>query len=77
MKTYAHHDANGVIKSIITFQAPDTAGLMLTPTKGELVSELSEVSFKSKTPDFEELSEIARTYVVSEPLRKSGLKKKG
>ena len=76
MKTYAHHDSDGNIKSLINVNAPGNAGLMLTPKAGLFVSELEDIKFKTKTPETEELHEIARSYKVVTPHLKSKIQKK-
>ena len=75
MKTYAHHDAKGAIKSIVHLNAGDGAGLMLTPNLGEFVSEI-EAKFKSKTPTIEELQEIAANFKIAGPIPHAQLSKK-
>lgn len=76
MKIFAHHDHKGSIKGLITVDGPKEAGLMLSPKPGINVTEIQGAKFKSKVPTFEELQQIAKTFIVSELITKSSLKKK-
>ena len=65
MKTYAHHDPEGNIKSLIVVDAPNNSGLMLTLEPGMFVSEIQGLKFKSKSPSIEELRAIAKDFKVA------------
>ena len=65
MKTYAHHDHEGNIKSLIVVDAPNHIGLMLTAQPGVFVTEMEGIKFKSKSPSIEELQAVMRDYKVS------------
>jgi hypothetical protein len=70
MKIYAHHDADGTIRSLVTVNAPERGGMMLAPKPGVFVAEIEGLTLKLKsdTSDIEALGEIARSHNVSTPL---------
>lgn len=76
MKTYAYHDENGSIKSIVSFTAPDGHGLLLAASPGVFISKIEKVQFKSDTPTFEELSELAREHRIANPVISATVVKK-
>ena len=63
MKIYAHHDLSGKISSVVTFVAPKGAGLMLTPKRGLLVSELGGLRLTDQR-DFEAVRALTLRKVV-------------
>ena len=65
MKTYAYHDESGSIKSIVTFNAPEGHALFLATAPGTFVSAIEKIKFKSETPEFSELSELARGHKIA------------
>jgi len=65
MKIYAHYDHSGVIRSIVAVNAPEGAGMMLTPKPGVFVSPIKDVKIRSDTPDLKELRAIAERHRVT------------
>jgi hypothetical protein len=65
MKTFAHHDPEGNIKSLIVINAPGNIGLMLTPRPGISVTEVEGIKFKSKSPSNEELQAIVKDFKLT------------
>lgn len=46
MKTFAHHDAEGRISSVVLVNAPRGGGAMLAPKPGTLVAEVEGLRIK-------------------------------
>jgi hypothetical protein len=76
MKIYIHHDNEGRIKGLITIDAPDQIGMMLTPKTGVFVSELEDIKFKSKSPTQQELKDLVKSHNISDAGVKKTLKRK-
>ncbi|MGB8524644.1 MAG: hypothetical protein WCD43_16895 [Candidatus Acidiferrales bacterium] len=76
MKIYAQHDAEGTIRSLITFDGPEGSAMMLGQKPGVLFSELEGLKFKSGTPTAEELRALAATHRISGASQKRTLEKK-
>lgn len=58
MKIYAHHDLSGEVHSLVLYTAPKGAGVMLTPRRGLLVSELGGLRVKDPK-DFKAVRALA------------------
>ncbi|MGI8482610.1 MAG: hypothetical protein ACR2MF_11240 [Chthoniobacterales bacterium] len=76
MRLFAHHDADGKIRSLTWFNAPEGVSIMLTPGPGELVAEIEGHKLTGTVPSEKALRDIAKTYKVTEPLARRGLTKK-
>jgi hypothetical protein len=76
MKLYARHDAEGTIRSLITFDGPEGSAMMMGQKPGVLFSEIGGFKFKSGTPTAEELREFAATHRISGAAQKRTLEKK-
>jgi hypothetical protein len=76
MKTYAHHNRDGSITSLISLNLPESAGLLLTPKAGVYVTEIEGIKLKGELPEFGELREIMRTRKISNSAHVSVLTKK-
>ncbi|MDB4923214.1 hypothetical protein [Mucilaginibacter sp.] len=76
MKTYVHNDSEGNIKCIVSIDAPDHVGLMLTPKAGLFVTKVEDIEFQSKLLDVKGMKEIAKNFKISVPYHISGLEKK-
>lgn len=77
MKVYAHYDLVGTIRSLVTVEGPQQAGMMLVPKPGVFVAEIEGLKLKSGKADPEALREIVGTHKVSTPLPHCTLVKKG
>jgi hypothetical protein len=75
MKVVAHHDADGNIRSLQSFEGPEEITLMLTPGPGAYVSEVDGVKVESGERGIETLAELAKTHKVSVPSRRCTLEK--
>lgn len=76
MKIYAQHDADGNIRSIVTFNGPEGAAMSLGSKPGLMFSELEGVKFSSEKPTSEELRSLVKTHKVSGASQKRQLEKK-
>ncbi|MCW5977551.1 MAG: hypothetical protein KIT09_05720 [Bryobacteraceae bacterium] len=77
MKIYAHYDSDGNIRSMVTVEGPEGAGVMLTPDTGLSVAEIEGLTLKGGMEDVEELRNIAANYKVKAPAQRATLEKKG
>jgi hypothetical protein len=75
MRLFAHHDADGNIRSLTWFDAPDGISIMLMPGPGEIVAEI-EGHKRTGTPSEKALRDIAKNYRIAEPLTRRTLTKK-
>jgi hypothetical protein len=75
MKVFAHYDAKGTIRSLISFQAPEGFSLGLIPQSGVFIAEVDGVKLESKENDLEKLAETARTYRIATPMQRGKLEK--
>ena len=64
MKTYAHHDSQGSIKVLIQVNAPDGAGMMLSPRAGHFVAEVGGLTSSKAT----EPRKIPTSHRVAAPI---------
>jgi hypothetical protein len=69
MKVFVHHDTSGVIRSMITVNAPEQFHLMLTPKAGLLVAEVEGIKIKAGAEGVEELRKVAQAHKVVTPNR--------
>lgn len=77
MKLFAHYDAaSGKIRSVTWHNAPDGVSLMLTPSPGELVTEIQGHDFGNKMPGEDTLRDLITGCTIAEPIPRSTLKKK-
>ena len=76
MKTYIQHDAEGIIKSIISLDAPAEAGLFLSQTAGTHFSEIEGLKIKKGMPDVDELRAMAKAHRITDFKSKAVLSKK-
>ena len=76
MKTYIHHDIKGRIRGLITINAPDHVGMMLTPKPGVFLSEGQPMKFKSDHPTLTELKGAIKKIKSDSSSRGQGKKKK-
>lgn len=76
MKIYAHHDVEGTIRSLTILDAPEGAGMMLSPSAGVFVTEVEGLKLKADQLDFEALRETANNHKVSTPQARSKLARK-
>jgi hypothetical protein len=76
MKTYAHYDLAGNIRSLIVLKAPKEAGMMLTPKHGVFVAEIDGLKLKNER-DVEALRDIAQAHKIASPLPRCTVIKKG
>lgn len=76
MKVFANYDVTGKIRSVTWFNAPQGVSLMLTPSPGELVSEIEGHGLSGSLPSEGTLRELANSYVVAAPLARRALSKK-
>ena len=74
MKLFVHHDATGVIRSMVTVNAPRQFQAMLTPKAGLLVAEVEGTEIKPGV-SVEELRKIAQAHKVATPNRVKLIKK--
>ena len=76
MRLFAHHDADGKIRSLTWFDAPEGISVMLTPGPGELVAEIEGHKLTGTVPSEKALRDIAKIYKIAEPLARRTLRKK-
>jgi hypothetical protein len=75
MKIYANYDFTGTIRSMVSLDAPNEAGLILALEVGVRVAEVDGVKLKSAR-DLDVLREIAASHKVSSPMSRCTLVKK-
>jgi hypothetical protein len=68
MKLFAHYDATGAIRSIVTVNAPSQFHAMLTPKPGLSVAEVEGTEIKANAT-VEELRKIGKEKRVATPNR--------
>ena len=76
MRLFAHHDADGKIRSLTWLDAPEGISVMLTPGPGELVAEIEGHKLTGTVPSEKALRDIAKSYKIAEPLARRTLTKK-
>ena len=76
MRLFAHHDADGKIRSLTLLDAPEGISVMLTPGPGELVAEIEGHKLTGTVPSEKALRDIAKNYKIAEPLARRTLTKK-
>ena len=76
MRVFANHEADGNIRSLTWFDAPEGISIMLMPRPGEFVSEIEGHKLTGSAPSEKALRDIARNYKIAEPLPRRTLTKK-
>jgi len=76
MKLIANHDADGNIRSVTWFDAPEGVSIMLMPSPGEVVSEIEGHKLTGAVPSEKALRAIAKNYKIAEPLARRTLTKR-
>jgi hypothetical protein len=76
MRLFAHHDVDGNIRSVTWFDAPEGICVMLTPSPGELVTEIEGHKLTGAMPSEKVLRNIAKNYKIAEPVARRSLAKK-
>jgi hypothetical protein len=71
MKTFAHHDANGNVRALVTVTGAKMA--MLTPKAGRFVTQIDPIKLDPETTDITALRKTARGMKIPVP-RSSGSK---
>lgn len=77
MKVFAHHDAKGNIRSLVSFQGPEGIRIGLIPKSDVSISEVEGIKLESKENDLEKLSEIARDHRIVTTAKSATLEKQG
>ncbi len=67
MKTFAHHDSDGTIHSLVLVDAPEGVEVMLEPEPGELVTEIEgvELEFERGAENVDAVREFVESYKVA------------
>ncbi len=68
MKVYAQYDLAGNIRSLVSVNAPEGAGMMLAPGPGVLVAEVDDPEIRAVALDLEKLAKVAKDYKVTTPI---------
>ena len=76
MKLSVHYDPSGKVRSFVAVGGTDSNGMMLLPRSGALVAEVEDVSLESGVAGLRKLREIAKNYIVENPVSPRKLTKK-
>ena len=76
MKLSVHYDPSGKVRSFVAVGGTDSNGMMLVPRVGALVAEVEDVSLESGVAGLRKLREIAKNYIVENPVSPRKLTKK-
>jgi hypothetical protein len=76
MKLSVHYDPSGKVRSFVAVGGTNDNGMMLVPKSGTLVADVEDVSLESGVAGLKKLREIAKNYIVEEPVRPRKLARK-